>query len=85
MKAISKEATVPIQLGLLITLIVGVFALSRAVSSWEQRLDDFERRFGGIWTFQMTKDTWNKAEKMNPGFKSPDVSQIWQENIYSSK
>lgn len=77
---ITKDATIPISVGLLIALVLGVWALAYRVFSWEQRLDAFEQNLGVVWSYPMEKQTWREVERLNPGFKIPDVVMIREEN-----
>lgn len=77
---ITKDATIPISVGLLIALVLGVWALAYRVAQWEQALEHFEHHLGIAWSVHMEKQVWREAEHLNPGFKTPNVVMIQEEN-----
>jgi|GEM_PF-5246382 len=96
-KAISKNFTVPISLGMLGALALGVWMLRGTVEEWRQGqlelieevatlkdlLSDFESRLDFRWSFLMERESAREAEVLNPGFKSPDVGKI-RDDIYKA-
>lgn len=78
-KSLSKDAVVPVSLGLLICLVAGVWTLAVRVLEWENRLDSFEAQLGSRWSYYMARQAWAEAEKLNEGFKAPDIKAIRDE------
>ena len=74
--AITKDLTIPISVGLLMALVVGVWALAIRVQSWESRLDSFEDRFQETYSYRMAREAWHEAGRLNPGFNVPDVAKV---------
>jgi len=74
--AISKDAVVPISLGLLGALTVGIFFLARTVSEWESTLRDIEGALAKSWTYNMERESWAEYLRDNPGVKIPNIPAI---------
>ncbi len=74
---LTKDATVPISLGLLGALIVGVFALAMRIAKWEQMLEEATT---SRWTYQMEREAWQEYSINNPNAKVPNVSAIRMEH-----
>lgn len=79
--SLSKDQIIPISLGLLIALITGIVMLAFRVASWEAQLSTFEHRLGYRWSFPMEREAQREAERINPGYKAPDITRIRQEFI----
>lgn len=79
--AITKDLTIPISLGLLGFLVLGVWALAIQVGKWESRLDAFDRNQREAWTYRMERDSWTEAHKLNPNIVIPNISEIRRDNL----
>lgn len=75
--AITKDLQIPINFGILITLVGGVFALAMRISSWEQKLDAATQN---RWTYTMEKESWHEFARANPDVKAPNVQVIKTDN-----
>ena len=82
MPTISREAVLPISLGLLFGLTVGIFTLALKVSEFTNRLSSLEGKVTSRWTYNMEKESWFYFQRANPEVKIPDVSEIRNDNIY---
>ena len=75
--ALSKDTTINVPLWLVISvatgLVSGSWALALRVSTWESALDQT------ISVREMDR-AWLEAERMNPGFKAPDMVEIRHRN-----
>ena len=80
--AFTKETAVPISVGLLFAMVLGIWALAMRVSSWEHRLDSFEQKLGDRWTYQMERETWHEVKALNPSFNVPNVSDVKNGNPF---
>jgi hypothetical protein len=77
---LTKDATIPISLGLLFAMVVGIYGLAVRVHSWETRLDDFEQSLQETWNYQMQKQFSMELRELNPEIKVPNVATIRTEN-----
>lgn len=73
---ITRDTGVYINIGLLIALVAGVWTLAARVITWERQLDDFERKLGDTWTYQMEREATIEWVQKNPTLIGPNVSQI---------
>ena len=82
---VNKQTIISFSLGLLITGMVavatGTWALASAVNGFSQRLTNLERSVDYRWSYPMAKDAWREAEKLNEGFKAPDLKGIRADNM----
>jgi len=80
LSAISKDAVIPISLGLLGALIVGIFFLARTVSQWESTMREIQSAMSRSWTYSMERESWAEYLRDNPGAKIPNIPAIRTEN-----
>lgn len=73
----TKDTMIPISLGLLIAMVLGVWALAVRVTAWERKLDE---AVTNRWTYSMEKDSWHEFARSNPGVKVPDIPAIKSDN-----
>ena len=73
LREIGKTTVLPIQLGLLLGLLLGVWALAFRVHSWEVRLAAMERSIGYRWTWRMEEAAW---EEFSLTGQAPNVEKI---------
>ncbi len=75
--AITKDLQIPINLGLLLLMIGGVFALAMRVAAWERKLDE---AVTNRWTYSMEKEAWHELGRANPDLKIPNITAIKSDN-----
>jgi hypothetical protein len=78
---LSKDATVPISVGLLIALIIGVYTLAVRIERWESTLIRLSR---DAWSESMEIDAWIQFREKNfmkfPDLVGPDIRSIRREH-----
>ena len=75
-KDFGKSTVVPIQFGLLIALVAGVWALANSIGNFSNRLGDLEKAVQWRWSYHMERRSWYEFKEQNPTLKVPDVSSI---------
>ncbi len=81
----SRETVIPISIGLLISLVAGVFFLGFQVSVAKHTLTDLEnaveRATNSRWTFLMERESWKDYKNKNPSAEIPDVKAIREAHL----
>lgn len=75
--AFTKDFQFQINLGLLLALVSGVFALAMRISQWERKLDEATTN---RWTYTMEKESWHEFARSNPDLKIPNIISIKNDN-----
>jgi hypothetical protein len=82
---LTKDATIPISIGLLAAMVLGVWTLAVRVTQWENKLDRIEHAISDRWTYGMAREAWGDLRAMNPDLKTPDITRIRNEHLNASK
>ena len=73
---LTKNSIVPVSLSLLLALVGGVWFLANQVSDYNTRLTNLEKKTNFRWNYLMMREYGREAERLNEGFKSPNVTTI---------
>ena len=78
--SLNKNTVLPISLGLVMALIIGVWVLAVQVSKFTTRMETLEKAVKDgtsfRWTFLMERETWETFGRDNPDIKLPDIKEI---------
>ena len=77
----TKDATIPVSLALLASLVAGVWFLAVEVSRWRAKLDSFEQNQRAMWTYNMEKDLMGQLKYLNPTLTIPNIGEIRTDNL----
>ena len=71
---ISRDTVIPIPIWLIVPAIAGVFFLAIRINQWEAKLN-------GVWSYQMERETWNEFSRLNPDLRVPSATEIRNAHI----
>jgi hypothetical protein len=78
---LSRDATIPISIGLLISMLIGVYALAVRIERWESTLLRVSRE---SWSSQMEAEAWTEFRERNrmayPDLVTPNIREIRRYN-----
>lgn len=70
---ITKNMPITIHASMIVLIVVGTWALSSRVASWESRFKGLERHTKSRWSYEMEEDAWREFERTG---KTPDLEKI---------
>lgn len=63
----------------------GLYSVGVRVTSWENKLEEFDKKLSDRWTYSMERESWIEVQRLNPGFIIPNSSAIRSEHASGGK